>query len=510
MAKKVFNDESLAILIDEIKNRVTNEDFLGHAHGTATSSLNGFMSSDDKAKLDGLESSYYTESEIDGKVSDLNIAIDGKANSVHVHTTDDITDLQTVLDTKVPTSRTINNKALTENITLSASDIGLGNVDNTSDADKPISTAQQTALDQKLSLTGGTVSEADFISSSSDFNHEDDKLTYITCLSEFTGSVINADSSTVNLTDSSINMNNSVLTMDDNSYVAGFLNVGDPDSDNGVIYINGGDAGEPEIGIIGCNYTSFAGLTAGENDTLKVNGEVVALLSDISLSTLGITATATELNYVDGVTSGIQTQLNGKANDFSIEIYNGTSGNPKPVKFATVNYSTCGSENGVAIKLSMVSGHGNGTSYAFLQDAIIRVGYTGNVEVDNFKYYGAAVTDDGVARQYGDIFWVIDTTNKIVDFYCLMGQYARLQMTPYKRVTYSTGGTINQPTSCTVYSSGTKVWGNNSDIALMSDLNSLATRLSALEASVITIHSGTVDPVSTIGNDGDIYVYTGS
>lgn len=27
----------------------------------------------------------------------------------------------------------------------------------------------------------------------------------------------------------------------------------------------------------------------------------------------GVTATATELNYVDGVTSNIQTQLNGKA-----------------------------------------------------------------------------------------------------------------------------------------------------------------------------------------------------
>lgn len=35
--------------------------------------------------------------------------------------------------------------------------VGLGNVDNTSDADKPVSTAQQTALNAKLNLTGGTV-----------------------------------------------------------------------------------------------------------------------------------------------------------------------------------------------------------------------------------------------------------------------------------------------------------------------------------------------------------------
>lgn len=35
-------------------------------------------------------------------------------------------------------------------LSLSKSDVGLGNVDNTSDASKPVSTAQQTAIDGKL------------------------------------------------------------------------------------------------------------------------------------------------------------------------------------------------------------------------------------------------------------------------------------------------------------------------------------------------------------------------
>lgn len=237
----------------------------------------------------------------------------------------------------------------------------------------------------------------------------------------------------------------------------------------------------------------------------------------VTLAQLGVTADAAELNYVDGVTSNIQTQLNKKLNDYTIELYNGTSGNPKPVRFMTVNYSTCGSENGVAIKVSMVSGHGNGISYAFLQDAIIKVSHTGTVEVDNFKYYGASTgTYDGASRQYGDIFWTIDTTNKIVDFYCLMGQYARVQMTPFKRVTYSTGGTITQYTSCTVYSSGDKVWANNDEFALMSDIielnavvEDLRSRLETLESSIATIHSGDIAPLSNIGEDGDLYVYTG-
>lgn len=41
---------------------------------------------------------------------------------------------------------------------IAKGDVGLGNVDNTSDANKPVSTSQQTALDLKLNLTGGTIS----------------------------------------------------------------------------------------------------------------------------------------------------------------------------------------------------------------------------------------------------------------------------------------------------------------------------------------------------------------
>lgn len=43
----------------------------------------------------------------------------------------------------------------TGNVSISASNIGLGNVNNTSDADKPISTAQQAALDEKVSKVSG-------------------------------------------------------------------------------------------------------------------------------------------------------------------------------------------------------------------------------------------------------------------------------------------------------------------------------------------------------------------
>lgn len=49
----------------------------------------------------------------------------------------------------VPNTRTVAGKALTADVTLAKGDVGLGNVDNTSDAAKPVSTAQQSALNLK-------------------------------------------------------------------------------------------------------------------------------------------------------------------------------------------------------------------------------------------------------------------------------------------------------------------------------------------------------------------------
>jgi hypothetical protein len=56
------------------------------------------------------------------------------------------------LDLKVYKTTTVNGHALSGNITVTKSDIGLGNADNTSDVNKPISTATQTALDFRLNI----------------------------------------------------------------------------------------------------------------------------------------------------------------------------------------------------------------------------------------------------------------------------------------------------------------------------------------------------------------------
>lgn len=92
-----------------------------HTINAATTSQAGLMSSSDKTKLDGLK--YQA-----GITSDINA-------------------VQTNLETH------INNKSNPHEVTKDQ--VGLGNVDNTSDANKPISNATQTALNGKFSATDG-------------------------------------------------------------------------------------------------------------------------------------------------------------------------------------------------------------------------------------------------------------------------------------------------------------------------------------------------------------------
>lgn len=65
--------------------------------------------------------------------------------------------IQTALDSKVNNSVTINGLALTSNINLNKTHVGLSNVDNTSDLNKSISTATQTALNLKENIANKNV-----------------------------------------------------------------------------------------------------------------------------------------------------------------------------------------------------------------------------------------------------------------------------------------------------------------------------------------------------------------
>jgi hypothetical protein len=97
-----------------------------------------------KAYADNAVSTHNTdETNVHGIANTADLATKSYADTAEA---DAITAAGTAADTKIATAVAA----------LTKSSVGLGNVDNTSDANKPVSTAQQTALDLKANLAGPT------------------------------------------------------------------------------------------------------------------------------------------------------------------------------------------------------------------------------------------------------------------------------------------------------------------------------------------------------------------
>lgn len=80
-----------------------------------------------------------------------------KANVEHTHEIADVTDLQSALDAKVPTTRTVNGKALSTNVTLAGGDIVVGGEgDYAEDTVQEAIDALKTAVDAKPSTDTNT------------------------------------------------------------------------------------------------------------------------------------------------------------------------------------------------------------------------------------------------------------------------------------------------------------------------------------------------------------------
>lgn len=181
----------------------------------------------------------------------------------------------------VPNTRTVNGHALSSNVTVTKSDVSLGNVDNTSDANKPVSTAQATAI--------GVVQ--------SDVNAHEARTDNPHSVTKSQVGLANADN-TSDLSKPISTLTQAALDDKVDSVVAGVgIDVDDTDPVN------------PEVSLDSASQVSLA-----------LADSAVQNLSDLSITASaaelnildGATLTTTELNYVDGVTSAIQTQINGK------------------------------------------------------------------------------------------------------------------------------------------------------------------------------------------------------
>ena len=146
-------------LLDSLNSKATVDSptFTGTVTLPSTTSI-GNLSSTEIGYLDGITSSVQTQITAAGTalsnhesdttnvhgISDTSLL----ATTANVATakSEAITDAGTAADTKISTAVAA----------LTKSSVGLGSVDNTSDADKPVSIATQTALDAKASLAGAT------------------------------------------------------------------------------------------------------------------------------------------------------------------------------------------------------------------------------------------------------------------------------------------------------------------------------------------------------------------
>lgn len=346
---------------------------------------------------------YYTESEIDSK-------LDSKADINHVHTIDSSLSststnpvqnkvINSAISNKVPTTRTINGKALSSNITLSASDVG---ADASGSANTALTNAK-TYTDSKISalvnsapetldtlgeLAAAMEDNSDAIealeavaaskANASDLtSHTGNSTIHITAternnwntakthadtahapsnaevnqnaFSNITvgSTTISADTKTdtltltagTNVTITPDATNDKItISSQDTTYSAGtgislsgttFSNSGvrsvATGSTNGTVLVNtGGTSAEVSVkGLGSAAYTNSSAYAASSHNhsasnitsgTLPITrGGTGATTAAGVLTNLGITATATELNYTDGVTSNIQTQLDAKS-----------------------------------------------------------------------------------------------------------------------------------------------------------------------------------------------------
>jgi hypothetical protein len=126
----------------------------------------GTVSSTELGYVDGVTSSIQTQ--LNGKqatvanVSDVEIGyLDGVTSAIQTQ----LDDKSTASKTETLTNKTLTSPVINTPTGITKTDVGLANVDNTTDANKPVSTATQTALDLKANLAGptftGTLSAAD-------------------------------------------------------------------------------------------------------------------------------------------------------------------------------------------------------------------------------------------------------------------------------------------------------------------------------------------------------------
>jgi hypothetical protein len=262
---------------------------------------------------------------------------DKKISALDAIVSVDDADVLPIVDTSVTTTKKINVsqiKALapvqsvaskTGAVTLVKGDVGLGNVDNTADADKPVSTATQTALNAKQdTLVSGTNLKT--VNSNSLLGSGNIEISSSVAWGGITGtlstqtdlqSALDAKEATISAgtTGQYYRGDKSFQTLD--KAAVGLSNVD-----------NTSDANKPistatQTALDGKQATITGAATTIDTEDLTASR---ALVSDGSGKVAVSDVTSTELGYLDGVTSAVQTQVDAKTDKLiSLNTQSGTT-----------------------------------------------------------------------------------------------------------------------------------------------------------------------------------------
>ena len=274
-----------------------------NVHGISDTSLLATKSYADTAEADAITAAgTAADSKVAAAVAALTKSSVGLSN---VDNTSDAnkpvsTATQTALDAKLASATAATVYAPIESPTFTGTvagvtkaHVGLGNVNNTSDANKPVSTATQTALDAKASLAGAT----------------------FTGDVEVDGSLVVDGNFTVNGTNFSASA--TTITIEDNLVQLAHQNAGNTVDLGIVVGYNDGSAKHSGIvrDVSDDTWKLFKGVTTEPTTTVNFGQGSLDNLSLAGLTATSITVgdvSNTEFGYLNGVTSAIQTQLDAK------------------------------------------------------------------------------------------------------------------------------------------------------------------------------------------------------
>jgi hypothetical protein len=304
-------------------------------------------------------------------------------------------DVATLAGTETLTNKTLTSPVINTPTGITKTDVGLANLDNTSDANKPVSTATQTALDLKANLANptftGTVNAA-ALTLSGDLTVNGTTTTVnsttvnVTNAFVFEGTTADAFETTLTVTDPTadrtITLPDATTTVvgTDTTQTLSNKTLTTPTINGPEITATGGTPRIHGIYLPEPHFITFEGSTTDEFETVLTTVNPTAdrtvSLPDAS-GTLQLRVADvddTEIGYLNGVTSAIQTQLDGKVDESLFDakgdiLVASADNTPAKLGVGTNGYiltANSGATNGVewaAAPISLPSQTGNSGKY---------------------------------------------------------------------------------------------------------------------------------------------------